>query len=571
MARHLRGSIFVSVVALAATSVPAAADVTISNSTTQNMSCAAGICAPTAVTAVLNVKDLEGLLASGNVKVTTTGSGIQATNIRLTAKLVWSGTNSLTLDAYKSATVEKPMESNGTGGLYVLTSDGGRNGEFSFGDGGHVTFANLSSPLSINGIAYTLVSNVSALASAIATNPAGSYALANSYDAGKDGTYTTSPVVTTLTGAFNGLGNTISNLTINDQTQNAYVGLFAQTSGNASLASIRLANATVTGGAGTQNSSTEYVGGLVGYQQGGTISNAFAGGTVSAGSYAAAGGLAGITTGTVTLSGAAAATSSGEQGIAGGLIAGATGTVTNSYATGNVSGSAFIGGLVGINSPPTTIDHSFATGTVTGVDTYTYAGGLIGLNEGTVRLSSASGAVICQFVCGGLAGMNGGGLGGGSIISRSYATGAVSAGAGGAGGLVGTNLSSVIADSYATGSASGQGAGGLVASNDAGPGSGGIVRSYSSGAVTGSQYAGGLIAVDYYTGSLKRDYWDTTTSGITNEGQGAGNVPNDPGIKGLSNMKFTSGLPKGFNPRIWAESPDVNGGLPYLLENPPPK
>lgn len=571
MSPHLHGSIFVSVVTLAATAVPAVANVTISNSTTQNMNCAAGICAPTAATAVLDVKDLESLLASGNVKVTTTGSGIQATNIRLTAKLALPSANPLTLDAYKSVIVDRPVVANGTGGLYVLTNDGGQKGEFSFGADGHVAFKNLSSPLSINGTAYTLVSSVSTLANAIAANPAGSYALANSYDASRDGTYTTSPVGTTFTGAFNGLGNTILNLIINDPTQNAYVGLFAQTSGNASLASVRLANATVTGGAGTQSSSTEYVGGLVGYQQGGTISNAFAGGTVSAGSYAAAGGLAGVTMGTVTSSGAAATTSSGDQGVAGGLIAGASGVVTNSYATGNVSGSAFIGGLVGIDGY-NTIDHSFATGTVTGIDTYTYAGGLIGMNTGTVTRSFASGAVNCEFVCGGLAGMNGGGYPSDNyIISRSFSTGNVSAGAGGAGGLVGANLSGVIVDAYAIGSTSGNGAGGLVATNTTEAGFGGVARSYATGAVTGSQYAGGLIAVDNFTGSLKRDYWDTSTSGIANPEQGAGNVQNDPGIKGLSNAKFTSGLPKGFNPRIWTENADINGGLPYLIDNPPPK
>jgi hypothetical protein len=48
-------------------------------------------------------------------------------------------------------------------------------------------------------------------------------------------------------------------------------------------------------------------------------------------------------------------------------------------------------------------------------------------------------------------------------------------------------------------------------------------------------------------------------------------VENDPGIKGLGNSELTSGLPKGFNPRVWTESPDINGGLPYLIANPPPK
>ena len=36
------------------------------------MSCSAGVCAPTATDAVLNVTDLENLLASGNVSVVAT-------------------------------------------------------------------------------------------------------------------------------------------------------------------------------------------------------------------------------------------------------------------------------------------------------------------------------------------------------------------------------------------------------------------------------------------------------------------------------------------------------------------
>jgi hypothetical protein len=554
-----------SAAALVAGTFPAFADVTISNAATQNISCAAGVCAPTAATAVLNVADLQGFLASGSTTIITTGSGVQAVNIRIAAKLSWSASNTLTLDAYKSVSVGKPVSVTGAGGVSVVTNDGGGNGIFSFGTGGTLTFANLSSALSINGTSYTLEPSIAALASAIAANPSGAFALADSYDASQDGTYTVSPISTVFSGSFNGLGNTISNLSISDPTENVYVGLFAETS-NASLANIRLANANVTGASGAQGNSNEYIGALVGLQQGGTISNAFAEGTVSGGSYAAVGGLAGITLGTVTESVAAVTTSNGYLGVAGGLIGLASGAVTNSYATGNVSGSAFVGGLVGDNE--STINHSFATGTVTGIDSDTYAGGLIGLNDGTISTSSASGTVNCEFTCAGLVGDNGSGV---RIpeISRSFATGNVSADAGGAGGLVGGNFTGMVGDCYATGSTIGKGAGGLVATNEAEAGSGGVVRSYASGMVTGTEYSGGLIAYDDLAGSLKKDYWDTTTSGITNESQGAGNVANDPGIKGLSNTKLQSKLPNGFNPRVWAENPNINNGLPYLIDNPP--
>jgi hypothetical protein len=121
--------------------------------------------------------------------------------------------------------MDKLMKVSGAGGLSVITNDGGSGGEFSFGNRGRLNFQNLSSPFTINGIGYTLVGNVATLSSAIAANPSGAFALANGYDASQDGTYAVSPVATMFSGAFNGLGNAISNLTINDPTENAYVGL----------------------------------------------------------------------------------------------------------------------------------------------------------------------------------------------------------------------------------------------------------------------------------------------------------------------------------------------------------
>ena len=572
MLRQVHDGILVSV-ALVATAVPAIADVTISSAATQNMSCAAGLCSPTAPAAVLNVKDLQSLLAGGAVKVITTGAGVQATSIRLATNLSWSGANALTLDAYKSVTVDRPMEAKGGAGLSVYTNDGGRNGEFSFGAGGHVTFADTNSALAINGTSYVLVSSLSTLASAIAANPAGAYALANSYDASQDGTYATPPVSTVFGGTFNGLGNAISNLTINDPTEDAYVGLFAQSSGGAILANIRLEKVNVTGGSGSsEDYSTESVGGLVGYGNG-IVSHTFVSGTVSAGQYASVGGLVGI--GPVHIARCNAATNvwNGIMGNAGGLIGGtgAGASISDSKATGVVSGYGFVGGLVGFNYV-SSISHSAATGEITGDDEVTYAGGLAGINEsGLIATSYATGTVQCQYVCGGLAGIQ---QPSDSIpgISRSFATGNVT-GSNAAGGLIGVNNIGTISDSYATGAASAPTAGGVAGYNVYGEnGAYSFKRSYSSGTVAGStDMAGGVIGVDQFPSMSKQTYWDTTTSGITNKWQGAGNVADDPGLKGLSNRKLQSGLPRGFNPRVWTENPDINGGLPYLIDNPPPK
>jgi hypothetical protein len=186
---------------------------------------------------------------------------------------------------------------------------------------------------------------------------------------------------------------------------------------------------------------------------------------------------------------------------------------------------------------------------------------LVGENGGSITGSFATGAVgtPSAFSAGGLVGENSG------TISQSFAVGSVVGGAA-VGGLAGTN-SGMILNCYANGSATGSGnVGGLVGSN-----SSVISYSYSTGAPSGGAYVGGLIGYDTSSvGDLTDTYWDTTTSGITNLGQGAGNSTFDPGITGLTTAQFQSGLPTGFDPSVWGESADINGGLPYLIANPPP-
>src|SRR5438034_3932508 len=99
-------------------SAPAAhASVIISTGVTQNMSCAGGVCSPTAINAVLNVTDLESLLAAGNAKVTTTGSGVQASDIVVDGAFSWTTANTLTLDAYRSISIKAKVSADGTSGL----------------------------------------------------------------------------------------------------------------------------------------------------------------------------------------------------------------------------------------------------------------------------------------------------------------------------------------------------------------------------------------------------------------------------------------------------------------------
>jgi hypothetical protein len=86
---------------------------------------------------------------------------------------------------------------------------------------------------------------------------------------------------------------------------------------------------------------------------------------------------------------------------------------------------------------------------------------------------------------------------------------------------------------------------------------------YSTGEVPSG--GGGFICSG--AGEMNDDYWDTTSSGTTN-GTCSGNIS---GVTGLSTEQLQSGLPDGFDPKIWAEDPNINNGLPYLLANLPPK
>jgi hypothetical protein len=101
--------------------------------------------------------------------------------------------------------------------------------------------------------------------------------------------------------------------------------------------------------------------------------------------------------------------------LVGGLVGVNEGTISNSSATGDVDGLGDVGGLVGYNDGGT-ITNSYATGAVIGND---YVGGLVGRSSGTITDSSATGAVIGNDYVGGLVGSSSG------PITDSSATGTV--------------------------------------------------------------------------------------------------------------------------------------------------
>ena len=328
------------------------------------------------------------------------------------------------------------------------------------------------------------------------------YYLANDIDAsatsGWNGGAGFEPIGTSennFRGNFDGQGYVITDLHI-DRPSADYVGLFGCThmgssgssGGGATRASdgeiknVGLENVTIIGNG--------RVGGLVGHNYRGKITNSYATGNVS-----------------------------GSSSYVGGLVGhNKRGPITYSYSTGSVSGLAYVGGLVGYNyygdicmyyAP---IHNSYSTCNVT-TSSAGAVGGLVGYNWAPITNCYATGNVSGRDLVGGLVGLVGGLWDSTEPITNSYATGDVT-GSSSVGGLVGCG-GKPITNCYATGSVTGSSnVGGLLGYGWGGP----ITNSYSTGSVTGSSSVGGLVGGSDAT--ITNSYYDTNTSGQSDTGKG---------------------------------------------------
>ena len=166
-----------------------------------------------------------------------------------------------------------------------------------------------------------------------------------------------------LAGEFDGNGHKISNLSFNFDFV-SHVGLFGYLAPGGNVTDLAAENVNITG--------CENVGGLVGWNWEGTVSNSYSNGSVT-----------------------------GNKRV-GGLVGRSSGTVSNSYSTGSVTGYDIVGGLVGYNYG--TVSNSYASGTVTGNSS---VGGLVGQDYfGTVSNCYSSGTVTGNSSVGGLVGQD---------------------------------------------------------------------------------------------------------------------------------------------------------------------
>ena len=189
-----------------------------------------------------------------------------------------------------------------------------------------------------------------------------------------------------LAGEFNGNGHKVSNLSF-DFHFVSHVGLFGYLAPDGKVTQVGVENVNITG--------ASFVGGLVGANWRGTVSDSYSSGSV---------------TGSVTIR--------------------------------NIDYEEHVGGLVGFNSEGT-VHNSYSSGSVTGKEC---VGGLVGWNGGAYRLATVSNSystanVTGDWNVGGLVGMNGGG-----IVDSSYSVGNVTSD-GEVGGLVAKDYG-IVSDSF---------------------------------------------------------------------------------------------------------------------------
>ncbi|MGM0954001.1 MAG: filamentous hemagglutinin N-terminal domain-containing protein [Pseudomonadota bacterium] len=388
---------------------------------------------------------LSGLLDSNNITIQTVTGTDDTNNLYATQsgngdifvndEVTWSSGNTLTLNAIRNIEINNTIDaSEGSGGKLALEyGQGSADGEI---DGQTASYAvnapvnlqagqNFSTQLGNTGdvLEFTVITELGTASGydagtlqAMRDDKSGNYALGTNINAsetatwnqngtdadgnpiyeGWDPIFDTSNFTNQFSGTFDGLGHTISNLTINRQNE-SYVGLFGRTKIGSSISNIGPVGGNVVG--------DRNVGGIVGVNAS-VIINSFA--AINVTGRGDVGGLVGYNNNEITKAYAKGKVTA-TRGKAGGLVGWNQKPIANAYATGKVMGGSEVGGLVGQNFNGE-ITNTYATGNVeaTGA-TSGYAGGLVGVNNGPGALVSdsyATGSVVTGSDVGGLIGLD---------------------------------------------------------------------------------------------------------------------------------------------------------------------
>ena len=388
---------------------------------------------------------LETALATGDVEVSTynDGNGGDEGNINVNASVTW-GSHALTLRADNNIVINATLTSTGTSltdGLVLQYAQTTATGSYTINASVNLAAGSLfrTQKGAAAAIDWTVITALGAAGSTTGSdlqgingNLSGYYVLGADIDAtataGWNGGAGFDPLGdygSRFTGALDGLGHVVKNLTIDRPGENE-IGLVGFLGGSGSnggiIRNIGISGGSILGminvgalvgysssgaidntwssaavtGVSNNGSADGNVGGLVGYNELGSISRSHTTGDVRLMNIQGRrnlGGLVGYSNGTVTDSFTTGSVGGDRSGNVGGLVGYLDGgTVLRSYATGSVYGSANIGGLVGYMSRDTnSVTQSYATGSVSGDSS---VGGLVGwLSKGTVSQSFSSGGV----------------------------------------------------------------------------------------------------------------------------------------------------------------------------------
>lgn len=372
-------------------------------------------------------------LSRGNVIIlSSSGTSGTAGDLNVNDAVAWSA-NKLTLNAQNNININANLNGSGTASLALeygqqavaagSTSEVILHAPVNLTDGPH-----FSTKLGSDGVVknFTVITTLGLAGSVTGTDMQGmrggltsNYALGADIDATETSGWNTGAGFTpvgsvsdSFTGSLNGLGHTISHLTIN-QPGADYLGLIGMALSGVQVRNVSLTDVRVQG-------HTE-LGGLVGWNEG-TVANCSMTGSVNGARFV--GGLVGENFGRLINSYATG--SVGGVLAIGGLAGTNHGSLSNCYATGAVSGVVSVGGLVGSGSAGV-ISNSYATGSVDGDDS---VGGLAGDSQGSISNSYATGSIHGLRDVGGLVGLYQGGTVNNSFWDTAATGQATSAGGG---------------------------------------------------------------------------------------------------------------------------------------------
>ncbi|MBB5445111.1 MULTISPECIES: filamentous hemagglutinin N-terminal domain-containing protein [unclassified Paraburkholderia] len=389
---------------------------------------------------------VRSLYAGTSIDASATGTNGASGDMTVASNLVWQGPASLSLAAYRNITIAPTttLRNTGSGNLSLRADATGIDNASSVVNQGKIDWSGSTGLVSafydMNGsyssgtvlsnrtwaapedsglvsqfTPYKLVNSFSDLGS-IANDFAGIYALGKDVNARTPPGTTSSSILTfpltPFVGQLDGMGHTISNLSMSASGNfGAPVGMFPVI-GAAGVVRNLILQATISGAA------TNYYYGLLAAISEGTIARVRTGGEIALteGQAVAVGGLVGSSTGTITRSASSAGVLctcfSASASYTGGLVGYNGGVIRQSYAATFTSGNG-AGGLVGLNDGLVT--QSYAIGTVTANGGP--VGALIGGNRGTVEQSFATALVQTPRGGGGIAATN---IGTGSIAHNVF-------------------------------------------------------------------------------------------------------------------------------------------------------